>query len=310
MIDAEDRELFAQSLRHATENHTGPALDAALVDLGWPAALAAEPQVAVSLLFELQGATNTVSAALDQVLASALGVPASTVLLPPIGRWHAPGTADGDRFSVHGILFGDQETALLVARTGGSHVAVEVELPSRRAIEGLDPVLGLAEVEGTARGLGEPRLVDWPSAVMLGQLALAHELVGAARRMVDLAREHAMTRVQFGRPIAGFQAVRHRLAEAHVAVEAAAATLTAAWLDSGPLAAAMAKAVAGRAARVSARHCQQVLAGIGFTAEHPFHRHVRRTMVLDQLLGAANTLTRAQGTEILEHRRLPTLLPL
>ena len=51
--------------------------------------------------------------------------------------------------------------------------------------------------------------------------------------------------------------------------------------------AAMAKAIAGRSARTAARHCQQVLAGIGFTTEHALHRYVRRVLVLDELFGSA-----------------------
>lgn len=128
--------------------------------------------------------------------------------------------------------------------------------------------------------------------------------------MLELAREHALARVQFGRPIATFQAVRHRLAEALVAIEAAAAMLDAAWPDHEPRTAGMAKATAGRAARVTARHGQQVLAGIGFTTEHPFHRHLRRILVLEQLLGGTHSLTRELGREILARRQLPALLPL
>ncbi len=72
----------------------------------------------------------------------------------------------------------------------------------------------------------------------------------------------------------------------------------------------MAKAVAGRQARTTARHCQQVLAGIGFTIEHPLHRYVRRTLVLDALLGSAASLTTSLGTELIDDRQLPPLLPL
>jgi len=72
----------------------------------------------------------------------------------------------------------------------------------------------------------------------------------------------------------------------------------------------MAKALAGRGARTAARHCQQVLAGIGFTTEHPLHRYVRRVLVLDQLLGDTRSLTHRLGDDVLATRRLPALLPL
>jgi alkylation response protein AidB-like acyl-CoA dehydrogenase len=88
------------------------------------------------------------------------------------------------------------------------------------------------------------------------------------------------------------------------------AALSGAWDDGSPTAAAMAKAVAGRGARTAARHCQQVLAGIGFTTEHPFHRYLRRVLVLDQLFGSARSLTKDLGESIVASRRLPDLLPL
>jgi len=113
-----------------------------------------------------------------------------------------------------------------------------------------------------------------------------------------------------GRAIAMFQAVRHHLAEAFVAVEAADAALAAAWDDGTPLTAAMAKAVAGRSARTVSRHCQQVLAGIGFTTEHDLHLYVRRVIVLDRLLGDSRSLTRRLGEDLLAHRSLPSILPL
>jgi alkylation response protein AidB-like acyl-CoA dehydrogenase len=59
-----------------------------------------------------------------------------------------------------------------------------------------------------------------------------------------------------------------------------------------------------------ARHCQQVLAGIGFTTEHPLHRSVRRAIVLDQLLGAGSLLTRTLGADILSSAALRAAFPL
>ena len=315
MIGGEDRALLERSLRHATETSTGAALDAALDELGWRDALSVDARAAVALLFGLQGAANARSSTLDLVLAHALGREAEAVVLPVVGRWEAPGELEAGRTEVRGAAtarLAERDTALIVARAGDSHVAVEAETAAllRRPIIGIDPTLGLAEVSGEVAGARDLGPVDWRTAVALGQLALSHELVGAAGRMLDLAREHALERIQFGRPIATFQAVRHRLAETLVAIEAADALLDAAWLDRSPQAAAMAKAAAGRAARAAARHCQQVLAGIGFTTEHPLHRYVKRVIVLEQLLGSTRGLTRELGADILERRRLPALLPL
>ena len=315
MIDGEELALLRQSLRKTIQSHNAAALDTALEELGWPEALAADARAAVSVLFELQGAANVTSSALSLVLAHALGYGGAAVLLPAPGGWTAPAALDGGRLRVRGVAtagLGAREAALIVARAGASHVAVEVEVAALagRPVSGADPALGLAEVACEAGAWQELGPADWRAAVALGQLAVGHELVGASRRMLELAREHALARVQFGRPIAMFQAVRHRLAETLVAIESAAAVLDAAWLDHEPQTAAMAKATAGRAARVTARHGQQVLAGIGFTTEHPFHRYLRRILVLEQLLGGTHSLTRELGTEIIARGQLPALLPL
>ena len=284
-MDGEQLSLFRESLRQATENHTGKALDDALNELGWRDALAEDRRAAVSTLFELQGRANATSSALDTVIASVLGVD-GPVVLPPLGSLDQPTTRGVGTF----------------AFTNRKPDGVTV-----RPVDGIDPSLGLVEVSGD---VGVAAAAAWAQAVAAGQLALAHELVGASRAMLQLARDHAVERVQFGRPIAAFQAVRHRLAESLVAIEAADAALAAAWEVGSPQTAAMAKAMAGRSARVVTRHCQQVLAGIGFTTEHPFHRYLRRALVLDALLGDTRTLTKQLGDELLSSKRLPPLLPL
>jgi alkylation response protein AidB-like acyl-CoA dehydrogenase len=194
-----------------------------------------------------------------------------------------------------------------------SAAVVETAALELRPIRGLDPALGLVEVGIDLDSLdADARSVDgsWTDAVAAAQRAVTHEMIGAMRTMLRLAREHALERIQFDRPISSFQAVRHRLAESHVAIEGAAAAVDAAWDDGTPVGAALAKAIAGHSARTVRRHCQQVLAGIGFTTEHDLHRFVRRTLVLDALFGDSRALTRQIGAELLEARGLPALLPL
>ncbi len=140
--------------------------------------------------------------------------------------------------------------------------------------------------------------------------ALGWWLVGSSRAMLTLARQHALDRVQFGRPIAAFQAVRHRLAETLVAIEGAEATLSLPGADNADLTALLAKAAAGKAALTAARHCQQVLGGIGFTAEHELHHHVKRVLVLDGLLGSSRELTRKAGAGLRARGSAPRLADL
>jgi hypothetical protein len=318
VTDAAERAMYEAALLRATAAGSGAALDAALEGLGWRDSLSADPRLAVSLLFECQGDANAASSALDWLFADALGMPGmSAVVLPELRHSAAPADRHGDRVEVHGIgtaALPRTDSVVLVGRDGDGYLATTVPTTSVtwRTIAGLDPALGLGEVmaaldDGDAL---EWFAVDWEGALGRGRLALGHELVGAGRAMLELARLHALERVQFGRPIAAFQAVRHRLAEAFVGLEAAAALLDATWDDPSPEGAAMAKALAGRSARNAARHCQQVLAGIGFTSEHALHRYVRRVMVLDQLLGAGRELTRQLGVDMLEGRRTPIPLPL
>lgn len=316
MIEGAELDLFARGVRDAVESATGPALDAALADLGWHDALAADPRAAVSTLFTYQGSAHAHSSALDQLLLGALGVDAATtaVVLPPLGGTAPPGHLDGHRCTVGGLgtsALRRAEHAAVVATSDAGPVLVVVPTASlsARPVAGLDPTLGLVEVAGAVPVGGERTDTEWGPALALGQRALGHELVGAARAMLALARDHALDRIQFGRPIASFQAVRHRLADCLVATEAAEALAAAAWDDPSPVNAAAAKAFAGRSGRTVARHCQQVLAGIGFTSEHPFHHHLRRTLVLDQLLGGPS-LTRSLGEDVLRTRRLPSVLPL
>jgi hypothetical protein len=313
-LGGEDLELFERSLRAATEQHTGDALDAAITELGWDDALSFDTRAAVSRLFELQGEACAHSSALDSVVAFGLGCAPegdTAVLVPWVGSANPPGERHGEDVRVRGLATSARTSILVVARDGDAHVATTVTTDSldTRAVHGIDPDLGLVEVHGDV-ALADATSVDWSAGVQLAQLAVAHELIGVARRALALAREHALERVQFDQPIAKFQAVRHRLAETLVAIETAVAVADAAWRDPTPVTAAMAKATAGRSARVAAKHCQQVLAGIGFTTEHDLHRYLRRTWMLDQLFGSSAVLTKRLGDDLLESRVLPPLLPL
>lgn len=205
----------------------------------------------------------------------------------------------------------------------GSHASVinDVVLSSAGQPSGATvrlPFAGASWVvweRGDARSLGalESELpisrtdVGSPLPLAAGRRALGWWLVGSSRTMLALARQHALDRSQFGRPIASFQAVRHRLAETLVAIEGAVATL---MVADDELSSLLAKAAAGQTAMIAARHCQQVLGGIGFTAEHEFHRHFRRALLLDGLLGNAYELTRQAGAILHKNGSAPHLVNL
>jgi hypothetical protein len=320
-MDAAERALFTETIRQLTMDRRGEELDTALDVLGWSEALEVDRPIAIAALFEAQGEANATSSALDRVLSSELGLAegrGATVVLPPLRSMEPPGRVAGARLTVVGLgtetLSRREADVIVVAAHDGAHAAFVVPTTAMKQdrVRGLDPALGLVELTDSLDlgSLPEAVPVDWDAAISAGQLALGHELVGTGRTMLELARVHALERIQFGRPIASFQAVRHRLAESYVALDAAAALLDAAWDAPDRVTAAMAKALAGRSVRTVARHAQQVLAGIGFTTEHSFHLFFRRAVLLDQILGAGRVLTRSLGEDTLATGLLPASLPL
>jgi len=265
--------LLAETLRKTMLASSGHELDEALADLGWLEMLDGMPDIAIPLVFKLLGETGAHAPVVNDVVLSEAGRPGGdTVPLPFAGDswvlWERTGEGLGE-----GTAEG----------TAGSTSILDEEVPIHRVPRG-DPV---------------------PLAA--GRLALGWWLVGTSRAMLSMARRHALDRVQFGRPVASFQAIRHRLAETLVAIEGAEATLQSAGDDFGSL---LAKAAAGNAALTAARHCQQVLGGIGFTTEHDLHRHVRRVLVLDGLLGSSRELTREAGAELRRRGSAPRLVDL
>ena len=318
-MDAAERTLLEEAVGAALAAAPASA-DDQLAGLGWLEMLGAEPRDAIAIVFCALGAANGAAGVLDDVVVSALGIAPRddlAVLLPSFGAWNPPGLLDDGHVSAVGLATARVSTAseLLVVCAAASElraVVVPTSTTDVKPVRGVDPEAGFHTVR-LAHGpaAGEPLAgVVWESAVALGQRAVAHQILGASRAMLGLARTYALERVQFGRAIASFQAVRHRLAEALVAVESLAATLDAAGDDPNAVTAALAKATAGRTARTVAAHCQQVLAGIGFTTDHPFHHYLKRTMMLEGLFGSADDLARDVGRQLLAARRVPTLIEL
>ncbi len=122
--------------------------------------------------------------------------------------------------------------------------------------------------------------------------ALAAELVGTCGTILHITLEHAREREQFGVKIGSFQALKHRLADAFVDLEAARASVRVASMalaEDDPrraVAASSAMAMAGDAAQRITREGIQILGGIGFTWEHDMHLYVKRALGSSVLLGS------------------------
>jgi hypothetical protein len=325
MIDASERALLEETVRKAIADacatpHGNTAVDAVLAQLGWLEMLDAAPREAVDIVFSALGAANATATVLDDVIAFALGTAPDAdlaVLLPPFAAWNPPGRIDGSHLRARGLATARAATAreMLVLCSSGTEswlATIPTKDVESSAVHGIDPDAGIRAVRVQGATVVAKRLetTAWQAAVALGRRAVAHQIAGACRAMLALARTHALERLQFGRPIARFQAVRHRLADALVAVEALEATLVAAGDEPNPETAALAKAFAGRAGRTVSAHCQQVLAGIGFTTEHPFHGFLKRVMVLEGLFGSADDITLDLGRQLLAARTVPNLIEL
>jgi hypothetical protein len=302
----DERTMLRDSLRRLLAETDAGKVPAALDDFGWTDLLVSDPGEAIAALFFVQGETLTATPALNAVMAQPLiGLAGSD------GEWQTvalPGPGPGLFAVAPGMSPG-----LCLLRRGEDDATVLVTAsPTVRPVQGIDPGLGLVGLDFTdspMEVLVEGREVGTAleASVAMGRVALACELVGVSRAMLALGVEHAQERRQFGQPIAKFQAVKHRLAEAKVALTAAEAAIDEALVEPGPLTALLAKLWAGRAARMAAKQVQQVLGGMGFTWEHPFHRHLRRTLALDGLLGSAAELQHDLGRTLLATGDVPRL---
>jgi alkylation response protein AidB-like acyl-CoA dehydrogenase len=137
---------------------------------------------------------------------------------------------------------------------------------------------------------------DVARAMDIGRVALAAECVAGAQRCLELTVDYAKVREQFGRPIGSFQALKHRMADMHVAVETAMSmadhavwTVTTDAADL-PLVAAAAKAHCADVYAEVAQETIQLHGGIGFTWEHDAHLHLKRAWSTRQLLGTPTSL--------------------
>ncbi|WP_242418953.1 acyl-CoA dehydrogenase family protein, partial [Frankia sp. CpI1-P] len=174
-------------------------------------------------------------------------------------------------------------------------------------VRGFDTAAGWLTVSAAPAGPAGPATPAgdaWTRAVAAGRRALAAEIIGGCEAALAIAVAHTSARVQYGRSIATFQAVRHRLAEAHVAVESLRSELTVAWgsagqADGGAWAARLVKLRAGLAQAEVMRHAVQVCGAMGLSLESELHRFVARTAALDLLLGDHRTLAEQLGTELL-----------
>jgi alkylation response protein AidB-like acyl-CoA dehydrogenase len=235
---------------------------------------------------------------------------ATLALTEDTGRWDLDGvtlaaTGKGGEWKLDGhkmfVIDGHTADLILVAgRTakGVSLFAVESGAAglTRTPLATMDQTRKQTRIEfsGTpARLVGEdggagPAL---SRTLDLAAVALAAEQVGGAQRCLDMAVDYAKTRIQFGRPIGSFQAIKHKCADMLLEVESAkSAAYYAGWAaaedsDELPVVASLAKSYCSEAYFHAAAENIQIHGGIGFTWEHDAHLYFKRAKSSELLLG-------------------------
>ena len=214
-------------------------------------------------------------------------------------------TADGDVLTgtVQRVVDADSADELLVAATGSGGVglyAVAAEGPGVRRTPLVTMDLTRPQATVTLDGAAA-RLLAGPDeaervithALQVGAALLAVEQVGAAQHLLDLSVDYAKSRLQFGRQIGSFQAIKHKLADMLVDLEhARSAAYHAVWAlsdgsDDPALAASIAQALSSAALQRIAADTIQVHGGIGFTWEHQAQLYFKRAATDAALLGSA-----------------------
>jgi alkylation response protein AidB-like acyl-CoA dehydrogenase len=247
---------------------------------------------------------------------------ATLALTEPSGRFDAQGVADvkasptAEGFSLSGtkLFVPDAHVAdvlVVAARTkesGDKSYGISLFLVDRNApgvsvtlLKTMDQTRKQCEVVFENVTVGRDRLLGmldmgWPvlqKVLNIATAALCAEMVGGAQRVLDISVAYAKERVQFGRPIGSFQAIKHKCAEMMLQVESAkSAAYYAAWavdedVSETPLAVSMAKAYCSDAYRYTAGEGIQVHGGIGFTWEHDMHLYFKRAKYSEFTFGDA-----------------------
>jgi alkylation response protein AidB-like acyl-CoA dehydrogenase len=163
-------------------------------------------------------------------------------------------------------------------------------------VDTMDPTRRLARVrpEGTETIGADPGIAD--AAAIL----LAAEQIGAAERCLELTVEYTKSRVQFGRPIGSFQALKHRKADLYVAVAAAKAVVSDACDNPTATNAATARLAATETFQAVAAEGIQLHGGIAITWEHDMHLYFKRAHGAAHLLGSPRELLRQLESEVLK----------
>jgi alkylation response protein AidB-like acyl-CoA dehydrogenase len=304
-----ERECPAERVRGAwsAPDALVPGLHAKLAELGAPGMLAPEEAGGLGLTevelvlvmeeygrFAVPGRLAETAAVAVPLLREATGVPGGHWLRKLATGEATASTALDDAPYVVGAGSAD----VLVLKQGDEIHAVEAARADLEAHCAVDGTRRLFHVRWTpssatlvARGPAAQKLLA--DAADRGAAAAAAQLIGLARRMVETTVAYVKARHQFGRPVGSFQAVKHHLADAHIAIETSAPAVYRAAYSLAHRAAdrsvhvSIAKALASDSALLAARKALQCHGAIGYAVENDLHMWMKRTWALAASWGDA-----------------------
>ncbi len=241
---------------------------------------------------------------------------AALAFTEPSGKWDAAGITMEAQENVGGefTLTGEKmfvidgftaDTIVVVARLAGTTgtdgimfftVAGDADGLTRTPLQTMDTTRKQAKLEFdnvVASPLGSTQNGFAAFSKLLDQaaVALSNEMMGGAQKVLEMSVEYAKVRVQFGRPIGSFQAIKHKCADMLLEVESGkSAAYYASWAaaednDELPVVAALSKAYCSEAYFHAAAENIQIHGGIGFTWEHPAHLYFKRAKSSEIYLG-------------------------
>ncbi|MGV0852310.1 acyl-CoA dehydrogenase IpdE2 [Mycolicibacterium phlei] len=312
---SEERQLLRETVAALVEKHASPAAVRAAMESerGYDESL-------WSLLCEQVGAAALV---VPEELGGAGGELAdAAVVLEELGKALVPTPLLGTTLAELALLAADEpDTDALEGLAEGSRIGAVVFDPgfvvngdvadvvvaadgdrltrwtrfTATPLKPMDLTRRLARVEAdeTADIGADPGLADTAA------LLLAAEQIGAASRCLDLTVQYTKDRVQFGRPIGSFQALKHRMADLYVAVQSARAVVDEAIANPSPTSAALARFSATEAFNKVAAEAVQMHGGIAITWEHDIQLYFKRAHGSAQLLGPAREYLRRLEAEVL-----------
>ncbi|WP_431233940.1 acyl-CoA dehydrogenase IpdE2 [Mycolicibacterium psychrotolerans] len=314
MTSTEERQMLRETVAALIDKHASPAAvrDAMESDRGYDASLWSKlcEQVGVAALVvpeELGGAGGELADAAAVLEELGRGLVPTPLLGTTLAELALLAADEPDTDALEQLAAGESVGAVVfdpgyVVNGDIADVVVGVDSGSltrwsgvtAEAVQTMDPTRRLARLSaGSTDVIGtDPGLAD--TAAIL----LAAEQIGAATRCLELTVDYTKERVQFGRPIGSFQALKHRMADLYVAVQSARAVVDDAIAAPSPTSAALARLAATEAFTKVAGEAIQLHGGIAITWEHDIQLYFKRAHGSAQLLGSVSDQLRQLESQV------------